>query len=238
MAEVEGQLNSLEREILVKAIVDRAPKPQVVLEIGTYLGGGSTVEFLRALQQNGEGHLWGIECDRSIYDQMIANIKMLAPEALHRFTPLFGFSQQVIPAWAKEQKPGFKIDVAFLDGGNHPIEQVEEFWLVDALMPVGSLLLSHDAKLRKGKWLVPYVQRLDNWKGQVHDVSNEGLFRAEKTAPKPSPQSLAEAEAFLKKARMEPMEVLSRVLPPGVRRFAAKILPQRFVRRVAEGQPH
>ena len=82
MAEVEGQLNSLEREILVKAILDRAPKPQVVLEIGTYLGGGSTVEFLRALQQNGEGHLWGIECDRSIYDQMIANIKMLAPEAL------------------------------------------------------------------------------------------------------------------------------------------------------------
>lgn len=235
MPEVEGQLNSLEREVLTKTILERAAKPQVILEVGTWLGGGSTVQFLRALEQNGQGHLWGIECDRSIYDQMIANIKQLAPEALHRFTPLFGFSQQVIPTWIKEQKPGFEIDVAFLDGGNQPIEQLEEFWLIDPHMPVGSTLLGHDAKLRKGKWFVPYVSRLDNWKSQVHDISHEGLFRAEKIAAAPSPASLADANAFLKNARMQPMEVLSRTLPPSVRRFASKILPRRFVRRVAEG---
>ena len=64
---IPGQLSSAEPELLTNAIL-RAPKPpKVVLEVGTWLGGGSTVHILRALQQLGEGHLWGIEADRSIF---------------------------------------------------------------------------------------------------------------------------------------------------------------------------
>src|SRR4051812_31718199 len=98
MAEsIEGQLNATERGILRAAVMERNPAPKVVLEVGTWLGGGSTIHFLKALQDRGEGRLYGIECDRSIYDRMIANITKAAPEAVHRFTPLFGFSQEVLP---------------------------------------------------------------------------------------------------------------------------------------------
>src|SRR4051794_18821710 len=89
---IPGQLNPAERTIITSAVLDRPTKPKIVLEVGTWLGGGSTLHLLRALAQNNEGHLWGIEADRSIYDQMLANLKNAAPEAIERFTPLFGRS--------------------------------------------------------------------------------------------------------------------------------------------------
>src|SRR6266567_458954 len=113
---VEGQLNVNEREILIQAIVGAPVAPRTVLEVGTWLGGGSTLHILRALEKNGKGHLWGIEADHSIYDRMVANPKTEAPEMINRFTPLFGFSQQVIPRWLAEQ-PALQVDFVFLDGG-------------------------------------------------------------------------------------------------------------------------
>jgi hypothetical protein len=234
---IDGQLNAREREILRKAIVGKVVPPKVVLEVGTWLGGGSTMHFLRALEENGEGRLWGIECDRTIYDRMIENIRAGVPDALHRFTPLFGFSQEVIPQWLRELGGNVQIDVLFLDGGNNPLEQLEEFWLTDPHMPVGSRLLSHDAKLRKGKWLVPYLSLLDNWKSELHDVSNEGLFAATKIAMHPSAKSLRAAEAKLRWMRLEPVELAGRIVGPGLRKFAVKMLPTKLVRRLAEGQP-
>jgi len=68
-------MSEAERRFLTDAIRNASKKPQVVLETGTWLGGGSTLHILRALHQNGTGHLWGIEIDRSIYTQMIANIR-------------------------------------------------------------------------------------------------------------------------------------------------------------------
>ena len=59
--EIPGQLNSEERRIISSTIVEAAKRPRVALEVGTWLGGGSTATILRALQQNGEGHLWGVE---------------------------------------------------------------------------------------------------------------------------------------------------------------------------------
>jgi hypothetical protein len=236
-AEIEGQLNAREREILTAAILEKKPHPQIVLEIGTWLGGGSTIHFLRALEKNGEGRLYGIECDRSIYDCMIENIGKAAPEALHRFTPLFGLSQQIIPKWISAQKPEFQIDVVFLDGGSNPMEQMEEFWLIDARMPVGARLLSHDAKLRKGKWLVPYMSLLDNWRSELQDTSPQGLFTATKIAPEPSPGSLSAAQSRYRLLRLAPMEVAGRLAGPRLRDIAAKVLPHKLMLRLAEGQP-
>jgi predicted O-methyltransferase YrrM len=160
---IEGQLNEAERRLLTEAITQAREKPEIVIEVGTWLGGGSTLHILRALEKNGQGHLWGIEADRSIYERMLANIRAATPEACQRFTPLFGFSQDVIPHWLSEQASGMAVDFAFLDGGNNPGEQIEEFQLLDPRIPVGGQLMAHDAKMRKGKWLVPYLSRLDNW---------------------------------------------------------------------------
>jgi len=234
--EFDGQLNSVERGLLRDSILKAPKKPQVVVEVGTWLGGGSTITFLRALHENGTGHLWGVEADRSVYDLMMENITTLAPEVIGCFTPLFGFSDQVLPLWIAEQKEPLQIDVAFLDGGNNPAEQIAEFNILDPHLPIGGQLFGHDAKLRKGKWLIPYLSRLDNWEVQVHDISSQGLMAARKIAAQPSPASLREAKAHLFRMRCEPMEIASRVLPSGLKNFVFSLMPRRLALRIAGGQ--
>lgn len=233
---IEGQLNTAERKLLTEAILNAARKPQVVIEVGTWLGGGSTLHILRALEQNGTGHLWGVEADRSIYDRMIANIRAAAPEAAQRFTPLFGFSQDVVPQWIQERGPGLRVDFAFLDGGNRPSEQIDEFHLLDPYIPVGGQLMAHDAKLRKAKWLVPYLRALDHWQTELHDISTEGLFAAKKVAEQPSQASARTAARLLRKLRWSPAEVLGAILPARVNVILLKLIPRSLARRVAEGR--
>jgi predicted O-methyltransferase YrrM len=234
--EISGQLNSEERRIITAAVLEAEQKPKVVLEVGTWLGGGSTLHLLRALEQNGVGHLWGVEADRSTYDEMLKNIRTAAPEALHRFTPLYGFSQRIIPQWLVGQGPEFKIDFAFLDGGNNPSEQILEFGLINPHMPVGGILMAHDAKLRKGKWLVPYLSRLDNWESQLHDVSAEGLFFAKKIALHPSGPSLRLARLHLFLMRLQPAEAAAALLPPRVCEIVLALMPEKLRRHVGEGR--
>ena len=233
---IEGQLNSDERQLLTDSILKAPKKPEVVVEVGTWLGGGSTVIFLRALHQNGVGHLWGVEADRSIYERMIANLTSLAPDVVGRFTPLFGLSDDVLPVWIAQQKKPFAIDVVFLDGGDRPSEQISEFEILCPHMPVGAQLLSHDAKLRKGKWLIPFLYQLDNWQVQLHDISEHGIMRALKIGAQPSPESLRAAKAILRKLRWEPMEVIARFTPSGIKRFVFSKIPENLAQRIAGGK--
>ncbi|MBA3544340.1 MAG: class I SAM-dependent methyltransferase [Chthoniobacterales bacterium] len=237
-AAIPGQLNEEERRILASAVCDAIKRPQVVLEVGTWLGGGSTLVFLRGLQQNGAGHLWGIEADRSVYDAMLANIRAAAPEALHRFTPLFGFSDAIIPKWVSDNGGDLSVDLVFLDGGDNPMEQVTEFHLLDPHIPIGGELFSHDAKLRKGKWLVPYVSALDNWSAQLHDVSEEGLFQAKKIRERPSQQSLRAAAAVLWRRRLNPVELVGAFLPSAVNTALLRLLPSSVAKRITQGRRH
>lgn len=233
---IEGQLNATERRLLTEAILQASPKPRVAVEVGTWLGGGSTLHILRALEENGVGHLWGVEADRSIYERMLANLRAAAPEACKRFTPLFGFSQVVIPQWLREQGREVSVDFVFLDGGNRPLEQIDEFRLLAPHIPVGGQLMAHDAKLRKGKWLVPFLTRLDNWQTQLHDVSTEGLFYARKTAAAPSAASLRAARASLWRLRASPVEIAAAVLPSRVCGFFLRLLPSRLAWRLSDGR--
>jgi predicted O-methyltransferase YrrM len=233
---IEGQLNTAERKLLSDAILNAPRKPEVVIEVGTWLGGGSTLHILRALEQNGVGHLWGVEADRSIYDRMLANIRAAAPEASARFTPIFGFSQDIIPQWIKEGGPGLRVDFAFLDGGNNPREQIDEFTLLDPFIPVGGQLMAHDAKLRKAKWLVPYMRALDHWKTELHDVSVEGLFAAVKVAEQPSAESRSRARRLLLKMQLHPAELAATYLPSSVCGFFLRLLPRGFSQRLSDGR--
>lgn len=226
---IQGQLNERERQLLVEAITQAEPKPETVIEVGTWLGGGSTLHILRALEKNGKGHLWGIEADRSIYDRMLANIRESAPLESQRFSPLFGFSQQVLKTWIAKQDARMRIDFAFLDGGNNPQEQIDEFSILDPLM-------AHDAKLRKGKWLVPYLSRLDHWSCKLYDVSDEGLFYARKIALNPSPRSLKSARQHLLRLQLEPAEIAARFLPSRVCGLVLRLMPQRLSKALSDGR--
>ncbi len=231
---MEGQLNPKEREIITSWI--NQLKPERAMEVGTWLGGGSTLHILKALESNGKGHLWGIEAFQSIYDAMIANIRSAGPEIAARFTPLFGFSQNVIPDYLKEHGHDTTIEFAFLDGGDNPMEQITEFQLLRDAMPVGSVLLSHDAKLRKGKWLVPYLKAHDNWECQLHDVSDEGMFEARKTSPQPSAESANRAATVLQSLRMQPTELLGRILPRPVINIILRLIPRKLLLKITQGR--
>ncbi len=234
--EIAGQLNPAERDLLTRAVLEAPRPPQVVLEVGTWLGGGSTVHLLRALDRNGAGHLWGIEADATIYERMQANLQSAAPDLLHRFTPLFGYSDQVIPEWLEKLGDGAQVDLVFLDGGDNPLEQITEFHLLAPHIPVGGQLLSHDARLRKGKWLVPYLRLLDNWECQLHEVSAEGFFQCRKLAPLPSPESQRAAAKLLGKLRTDAVELIGRWLPAPVCRFILALLPQGVRAHVSQGR--
>jgi predicted O-methyltransferase YrrM len=234
--QIAGQLNATERQLLTAAVRAGPRKPKVALEVGTWLGGGSTAHILSALESNEAGHLWGIEADRAIYEEMLRNLEKAVPHALHRFTPLFGFSQKVIPQWLAQQGSGFEIDFAFLDGGNNPMEQIIEFQLIDPLMPVGAVLMAHDAKLRKGKWLVPYLAGLDHWQSEVHDISEEGLLYARKIAAHPSRKRLRGARWALFKMRCVPVEIAAAITPRAFCGFVLKLLPPRFSRLLSDGR--
>ena len=233
---VEGQLNAQERALIANAIESARPKPRVAVEVGTWLGGGSTLHILRALHKNGEGHLWGVEADRSIYDRMVENIRRAAPEAASRFTPLFGLSSRVLPRLLAELGPQASVDFAFLDGGNNPAEQINEFQLLADRIPVGGRIMAHDAKLRKGKWLRPYVSRLDNWELTLHDVSEEGLLDAVKMSPVPTPTSLRTAGRELLYRRLAPAELAARWLPGPLCGLILRLLPRSLSRRLSDGR--
>jgi predicted O-methyltransferase YrrM len=233
--EIEGQLNAAERQLIADAIGRAEKQPLVAIEVGTWLGGGSTLHILRALEHNGVGHLWGIEYDRSIYDRMVASIRAAAAKEAARFTPLFGLSRKVLKQWKQEQPPNTAVDFCFLDGGNNPREQIQEFELLDPMIPVGGQLMSHDANMRKGRWLVPYISQLDNWKSTLHQISEPGLFYAKKIAARPSAGSLRAAKQHLFKQMCHPPEIAASFLPAAVCRLALRMLPRKFSRDLAEG---
>jgi hypothetical protein len=110
------------------------------------------------------------------------------------------------------------------------------FRLLDKYIPVGGHLMAHDARKRKGKgkFLVPMVQRLDNWETQVHDFSDCGLFYAKKIRAAPSPESQRSAAQCLRRLRLEPKEVISAILPRSVCGLVMKLLPRSLVRAVSE----
>lgn len=227
---IDGQLSPEERAFISKTILDLEVKPEVVVEVGTWLGGGSTLHILRALQSNGRGHLWGVEAEKGIYERMIANIRSAVPEAAERFTPLLGLSTSVLPDWLKTLK--VQIDVVFLDGGGNPFEQIQEFKLLAPQIRTGGVLMSHDAHTRKGKWLVPYLSLLDNWKVEIHDFTFAGLLHARKVAPEPSPVSLGAAEHKLRVLRLEPKELAARFVPRRVCAWIFSIMPQSLNRKL------
>ena len=232
----QGQLNTAERTILIEYLLKGDKPPEIAIEVGTWLGGGSTLHILRELVRQGKGHLWGIEADKSIYEAMLSNIKSALPSSLNYFTPIFGFSQKVLPELIRNQSAKQAIDFVFLDGGDSPSEQVDEFEILDPSIVVGGRVVSHDAKLRKGKWFVPYIMALDHYESKLHDVSDEGLLTAIKIRDFPNAKSKANAQRILRRLRQDPVEFLGRISPRWALRLASKILPKFLVRRVGQGR--
>lgn len=231
---LEGQLNDAERKQIDQAVITLLKITPICLEVGTYKGGGSTLQILRNLAK-GNGHLFGIEASPEIYEEMKASLFAKEPDLCRRFTPLCGFSQKVIPDLFSS---GIltRIDFAFLDGGNNPREQVDEFRLLDPWMPVGSILMAHDALLRKGKWLRRILPVMDHYETRLIPTSNEGLLVAKKVQSSPSLPAFLIAAVILFLSSLAPLELAARLSPASLRSSVFRILPRRWAAWIADGR--
>jgi len=231
-APLEGQLNLAERNLILEAVTSLLPEKPICLEVGTYKGGGSTLHILTALAR-GDGILFGIEASKSIYQEMKTSLLLHQPELCRRFVPVCGFSQEVIPSLVDAGRLP-KVNFAFLDGGNNPLEQIEEFFILDPLMPIGSVLMSHDAFLRKGKFLRRVLPQLDNWKIEILPISTEGLLVATKVASQPTNSFKARLVLFL--CRLTPLELAARLSPYWFRSALFRVLPRKLAAWIADGR--
>jgi predicted O-methyltransferase YrrM len=231
MNAIESQLHPKEKEVLLNKLAT-IPSP-TILEIGTYMGGGSTLTFLEAIKRKGAGKLIGIEANPNVFAEMKANIASVDHGYFAFFEPISGFSQRVIPDLLTKYT---QYDLAFLDGGNNPREQIEEFELLKEAIPVGGFIFSHDANLRKGHWLVPYLSALDNWRVIIHQASEEGLLEAEKIAETPSTESLNRARSVLRRRMLSPMEIATLLFPSSIKGLVLRLLPLKIRRRIGEGR--
>lgn len=232
---LEGQLNSTERKYIFESVLELAPKNPVCIEVGTFKGGGSTLQILQALAQS-DGVLFGVEACPRIFEEMKAALQSREPELYQHFFPLCGFSQKVIPALIHEGRLS-RVDFAFLDGGNNPREQITEFKLLDPIMPVGSTLMAHDILLRKGKWLRRFLPLLDHYETRILPISSEGLLVAKKMALQPTLGAKAKAWLVVFMSELAPLELISQLIPSWLCSFILKMLPRKFSAWAAEGRP-
>jgi cephalosporin hydroxylase len=122
----EGQLSRLERECLYRTVI--RVHPQVVYEVGTWLGGGSTYCIASAMNDIGKGGcLVTCEIDKSRYEHAVKlyldgelsylqdNVKFLLGDAADVFRDM--------------PRP----DMVFLDGAEDPHETMNQYFMFDRM---------------------------------------------------------------------------------------------------------
>lgn len=166
---------------------------------------------------------------------MKENLQVREPALCRRFNPVCGFSQDVIPSLIRNGKLP-RVDFVFLDGGNNPREQMEEFYLLDSRMPEGSILMAHDAHLRKGKWLRRFLPLLSHYRTEVLPISHEGLLVARKHALQPTIGSTILARIMIVLCQLSPLEVAARWAPSHFRTWLFGLLPKRWCAVLADGR--
>lgn len=151
-------------------------KPNVVCEVGTRKGGGSTYMIASALEKNRCGKLYTIEIDSDFYKES----QKLYDNRLKHLKPYVNFylgkASEVIPSVVKDFG---QIDIAFLDGMN--AEQVlVEYTLYAPRLKTGSYLVCHDWYIGKMRKIRPIIENDPSWKNLVdisHTQTGFAVFR-------------------------------------------------------------
>lgn len=174
------------KELVYLAI--RATRPGRVVETGTYSGGLSTF-MLRALEENGEGHL--VSCDvparapipKAIDEPLPAGEDpgWLIPEQLRdRLSIVLGDARETLPLVLAGGCDLFVHDS--LHTTRHMLFEYGEAW---AVLPPGGLLISDDVFMTPAWWSFTRARRLE-----FMHIGNVGITRkpvGNAKAPRPFP---------------------------------------------------
>lgn len=171
----EGQLSEKERIFLYEIVKEK--KPKLILESGTWKGGGSTLFITKSLFDNGFGVLHTYEEHTGFYEiakNFYDNIELKNNIILHNKSIIDGL---------KELDDEFfqRIELIFLDGGdelpsgqlkrdsndyieNYNLsENVESFKFLFDRIKIGTTILLHDwyPENGRGNWIKRYLEDIN-----------------------------------------------------------------------------
>ncbi len=173
---MEGQLYPIERQLLFDTVL-RA-KPKVVLEIGTWKGGGSTYQIATALRQLGSGKLYTCEVDRAFFEEARGiytnNWENIVECHYMASTDMINYllSNNIIP------------DFVFNDGPEDPELNLNDFLLIAPHLLQGAVFGMHDwdTDIRvdglvsvKAKLLRPYLENSPEWRIEAYLTRPESV---------------------------------------------------------------
>jgi hypothetical protein len=154
---VLGQMWFEDRRVLYNTI--RALRPERCFEIGTWVGGGSTLVIARALRENGSGKLHTIEIKADVHADATRLYERHAPE----LRPFVEFHRGDYKAVFPELLRAGGVDFFVLDGAEDGAETMEQFEFFDAASHPGTALFAHDWGSEKCCRVRPYVEQSDRW---------------------------------------------------------------------------
>lgn len=170
---MDGQLSPTERRTLFELVLAR--RPGLVLEVGTWAGGGSTLQLVNALRQLNAGILYTCETNAGEFAQACSGHQALQLEPGHFRTPDGRLELFNLPGLellgrlaAANQCPG----MTFLDGSEDQAETLAEVLALERFMDSGAVLVLHDWDLgqrvdgnfsTKCKLARPYLENNSNW---------------------------------------------------------------------------
>lgn len=152
---MNGQLTVKEREFLHQAVLDY--KPELVFEVGTWKGGGSTSQIVKALEKNGKGILVTCETDKEFYEEALGLYKD------NQFIELYLVSSDIVitDLLSKERIPDF----LFFDGPEDRETAYDDFRYIEPALKSGSIFCMHDWDWPsiKAETIRPYLECSKRW---------------------------------------------------------------------------
>jgi len=134
---MEGQLWPVERQTLKNLVTKN--KPGIVLEIGTWKGGGSTYQIATALHDLKKGHLYTCEPDKHLF-----NTANTLYSGYQRHLPVTCMNCPSNEAIEQLLGKGKIPDFVFMDGPEDPDVCLDDLQVLEQQMKAGSMVVFHD----------------------------------------------------------------------------------------------
>jgi len=167
---MQGQMRPEERRAMYNIVVDR--KPSLMIEIGTWKGGGSTYILGCAAHEYG-GHIHTIEANKDFHASALRLFDSRMQILLPYIDFHLGFSQDVLPDILNKNE---KIDFILFDGAEDPDQTVLEYEMVEKHLKKGAVMAFHDWKTSKTAKIKGVLANDPSWKIIVQVLNTDTGF--------------------------------------------------------------
>lgn len=156
---MDGQLLPAERKLLHDIV--KAGKPKLALEVGTWRGGGSTMQIVKALEEIGDGMLYTCEPDPECFSIAAAGWKS------NRFVQVANMtSDRLIAVLLNSNRVP---DFIFFDGPEDEDTALRDLQTLEPVLAKGAIFMMHDwdQPSKKSVKIRPYIEQSKLWEGLV-----------------------------------------------------------------------